>query len=95
MELYAHLAPGYLRQAIERFAANPGEPEVLAAPLLQALGDGDLSAGGEFHDVGTMRACPGGHRRCAGHAGAEMRAARLPVPTQKDVGNERARSLSW
>jgi integrase len=47
MEFYAHLAPGYLRNAIERLAINPGEPEVFAAPLLQALGEGDLSARGD------------------------------------------------
>ena len=47
MEFYAHLAPGYLRNAIERLAINPGEPEVFAAPLLQALGDGEISALGQ------------------------------------------------
>jgi hypothetical protein len=33
MEFYAHLAPGYLRSAIDRLAINPGEPEVDAAPV--------------------------------------------------------------
>ena len=33
MEFYAHLAPGYLRSAIDRLAINPGEPEVEAAPV--------------------------------------------------------------
>jgi hypothetical protein len=28
MEFYAHLAPGYLRNAIDRLAINPAEPDV-------------------------------------------------------------------
>jgi putative DNA primase/helicase len=50
MEFYAHLAPGYLRNAIERLAINPAEPEVqtnkvaaFAAPLLQPSGDHEIS----------------------------------------------------
>jgi hypothetical protein len=33
MEFYAHLAPGYLRNAIDRLAINPGEPEIESAPV--------------------------------------------------------------
>ena len=33
MEFYAHLAPGYLRSAIDRLAINPGEPQIEATPV--------------------------------------------------------------
>ena len=33
MEFYAHLAPGYLRNAIDRLAINPAEPDAEAAPV--------------------------------------------------------------
>jgi hypothetical protein len=33
MEFYAHLSPGYLRNAIDRLAINPGEPEIEVAPV--------------------------------------------------------------
>src|SRR6476660_255484 len=36
MEFYAHLAPGYLRHAIERLAINPGGPEVVSQPAVAA-----------------------------------------------------------
>jgi hypothetical protein len=68
MEFYAHLAPGYLRHAIERLAINPGGPEELpqpavvnafAAPLLQGRDPRDFSAAGETKKPPVFGDLPG------------------------------------
>jgi Phage integrase family len=61
MEFYAHLEPDYLRNAIERLAINPAEPEAeaqrvaaFAAPLLQGRALRDFSATGETKKAPTF-----------------------------------------
>src|SRR5262252_495268 len=77
MEFYAHLAPGYLRHAIERLAINPGDPEELpqatvatafAAPLLQPSENGEISARGE-----SEKAPPSGDLPGSGISGSNRR----------------------